>query len=198
MSLTGKDVSIKISGAGVLATDLTTATNDYQTYQIEDELRQVIALDTPIVVKNHGEKTDEKYKVNRLNGTITFETADETREVTVDCTYLPLIKVAEAHTVSFTEGVDLHEVPRFGDEYKRRIPGLKYASGSLAHWNILDSTFHDALISGNPVLIEYKHSESGKTNRLFAYLESVEMSLAIDNPHEQSVSFISTDEFIRY
>lgn len=198
MSLQGKDVSIKISGAGVPATDLTTATNDYQTYQIEDELRQVIALGTPIVVKNHGEKTDEKYTVNRLSGTITFETADETREVTVDCTYLPLVKVAEAHTVSYTEGVDLHEVPKFGDEYKRRIPGLKYASGSLAHWNILDSIFNDALISGKPVLIEYQHSETGKTNRLFAYLESVEMSAAVDNPQEESVSFISTDEFVRY
>ncbi len=198
MSLQGKDVSIKISGAGVPATDLATVTSDYITYQIEDELRRVIALKTPIVVKNHGEKTDEKYKVNRLNGTITFETADETREVTVDCTYLPLIKVAEAHTVSYAEGVDLHEIPRFGDEFKRRIPGLKYASGSLAHWNILDSVFNDALTSGNPVLIEYKHSETGKTNRLFAYLESVEMSAAVDNPQEESVSFISTDEFIRY
>ena len=198
MSLKGKDVSIKISGAGVPATDLATVTSDYITYQIADELRQVIALNAPIVVKNHGEKTDEKYKVNRLNGTITFETADDTRVITIDCTYLPLTKVAEAHTVSFTEGVDLYEVPRFGDEYKRRIPGLKYASGSLAHWNILDSTFHDALTSGNPVLIEYKHSESEKTNRLFAYLESVEMSAAIDNPQEESVSFISTDEFIRY
>ena len=102
MSLKGKDVSIKISGAGVPATDLATVTSDYITYQIADELRQVIALNSPIVVKNHGEKTDEKYKVNRLNGTITFETADDTRVITIDCTYLPLTKVAEAHTVSFT------------------------------------------------------------------------------------------------
>lgn len=198
MGLVGKNVSIKVSGKGVPATDLATVTSDYITYQIADELRQVIALNAPIVVKNHGEKTDEKYKVNRLNGTITFETTDETRVITVDCTYLPLINVAEAHTVSYTEGVDLHEVPRFGDEYKRRIPGLKYASGSLTQWDILDSTFTDALTSGNPVLIEYKHSVTGKTNRLFAYLESVEMSAAIDNPQEESVSFISTDEFIRY
>lgn len=198
MELAGKDVSIKVSGKGVPATDLATVTSDYITYQIADELRQVIALNTPVVVKNNGIITEEKYKLNRLNGTITFETTDETREVTVDCTYLPLVKVAEAYTVSYTEGVDLHEIPRFGDEFKRRIPGLKYASGSLTQWDILDSTFTDALTSGNPVLIEYKHSVTGKTNRLFALLESVEMTAAIDNPQEESVSFISTDEFIRY
>ena len=149
-------------------------------------------------MKNNGVETEEKYKLNRLNGTITFETVDDTRVITIDCTYLPLVTVAEAHVASFTESVDLHEVPRFRDEYKRRIPGLRYASGSLNTWDILDTTFTDALTSGKPVLIEYKHSEIGKTNRLFALLESTEMSLAIDNPHEQSVSFISTDEFIRY
>lgn len=198
MSLAGKDVIIKISGEGVVATDLATVTTDYKIYQIADSLKQVITLNTPVTVKNNGIKTEEKYKLNRLNGTITFETVDDTRVITVDCTYLPLLKIAEAHVVNYTEGVDLHEIPRFGDEYKRRISGLKYASGSLTHWDILDSTFSDALVSGKPVLIEYQHSETGKTNRLFAYLESVEMSLAIDNPSEESVSFISTDEFIRY
>lgn len=198
MNLTGKDVVIKVSGQGVVAANLPTTTLDNKTYQIADELKQVIALNTPVTVKNNGVETEEKYKLNRLNGTITFETVDDTREITIDCTYLPLVKVAEAHTVNYTEQTDLHEIPAFGDEFKRRIPGLKYASGSLSHWNILDTTFTDALTSGKPVLIEYKHSEIGKTNRLFAYLESVEMSLAIDNPHEQSVSFISTDEFIRY
>lgn len=198
MALAGKDVLISISGQGVTATGLTTITLDNKTYQIEDELRQVIALNTPIKVYNNGVETTEKYKVNKLIGTIEFETIDDTRVITVDCTYLPLVKVAEAHVASFTEAIDLHEVPRFGDTNKRRIPGLKYASGSLSHWDILDSTFTDALITGNPVLIEYKHSEKGKTNRLFALLESVEMSAAIDNPAEESVSFISTDEFIRY
>jgi hypothetical protein len=197
MNLTGKDVVIKVSGQGVVATGLTTTTTDNKTYQIADELKQVIALNTPIIVYDNGVETTEKYKVYRLTGTIEFETEKE-RDITIDCTYLPLAKVAEAHVASYTEATDLHEVPQFGDTHKRRIPGLRYASGSLNTWDILDTTFTDALTSGKPVLIEYKHSEIGKTNRLFAYLESVEMSLAIDNPHEQSVSFISTDEFIRY
>lgn len=197
MNLTGKDVVIKVSGQGVVATGLTTTTTDNKTYQIADELKQVIALNTPIIVYDNGVETTEKYKVYRLTGTIEFETEKE-RDITIDCTYLPLAKVAEAYVASYTEATDLHEVPQFGDTHKRRIPGLRYASGSLNTWDILDTTFTDALTSGKPVLIEYKHSEIGKTNRLFAYLESVEMSLAIDNPHEQSVSFISTDEFIRY
>jgi len=199
MSLAGKDVIIKISGEGVVATDLATVTTDYKIYQIADSLKQVITLNTPVTVKNNGIETEEKYKLNRLNGTITFETVDDTRVITVDCIYLPLATVAEAHVVSYTEAVDLHEVPRFRDTHKRRIPGLKYASGSLSHWDILDSTFDDALVSGKPVVIELKPStQEGKTKRLFALLESTEMALAIDNPHEQSVSFISTDEFIRY
>lgn len=198
MSLAGKDVIIKVSGQGVVATDLPTVTTDNKTYQITDTLKQVIALNTPVTVKNNGVVTTEKFKINRLQGKIEFETVDDTRVITVDCTYLPLIQVAEAHVASYTEATDLHEVPRFGDTHKRRIPGLKYASGSLNHWDILDSTFDDALVSGKPVVLEYKHSETGNTKRLFALLESTEMSLAIDNPYEQSVSFISTDEFIRY
>lgn len=198
MSLAGKDVIIKISGEGVVTTDLATITTDYKTYQIADELKQVIALNTPVTVKNNGVETEEKYKLNRLNGTITFETVDDTRVITIDCTYLPLVQVAEAHAASYTEATDLHEVPQFGDTHKRRIPGLRYASGSLNTWDILDTTFTDALTSGKPVVIELKPSAQGKTKRLFALLESTEMSLAIDNPSEQSVSFISTDEFIRY
>ena len=197
MSLAGKDVIIKISGEGVAATGLETITTDNKTYQIADELKQVIALNTLITVYDNGVETTEKYKVHRLTGTIEFETEKE-RDITIDCTYLPLTKVAEAHVVSYTEAVDLHEVPRFGDTHKRRIPGLKYASGSLSHWDILDSTFDNALVSGKPVVIELKPSAQGKTKRLFVLLESTEMALAIDNPHEQSVSFISTDEFIRY
>lgn len=197
MSLAGKDVIIKVSGQGVVATGLATTTTDNKTYQIADELKQVIALSTPIIVYDNGVETTEKYKVHRLTGTIEFETEKE-RDITIDCTYLPLAKVAEAHVASYTEAVDIHEVPRFGDTHKRRIPGLKYASGSLSHWDILDSTFDDALVSGKPVVIELKPSAQGKTKRLFALLESTEMALAIDNPHEQSVSFISTDEFIRY
>lgn len=197
MSLAGKDVIIKISGEGVVATDLATITTDNKTYQIADELKQVITLNTPIIVYDNGVETTEKYKVHRLTGTIEFETEKE-RDITIDCTYLPLVQVAEAHVASYTEAVDLHEIPVFGSEYKRRIPGLRYASGSLSHWDILDTTFTGTLVSGKPVVLEYKHSETGNTKRLFALLESTEMSLAIDNPYEQSVSFISTDEFIRY
>lgn len=197
MSLAGKDVIIKISGQGVVATDLATITTDNKTYQIADTLKQVIAYNTPVVVKDGGQPTEEKYKINRLLGIIEFETEKE-RDITIDCTYLPLVQVAEAHVASYTEAVDLHEVPQFGDTHKRRIPGLRYASGSLSSWNILDTTFTNALVSGKPVVLEYKHSETGNTKRLFALLESTEMSLAIDNPYEQSVSFISTDEFIRY
>lgn len=197
MSLAGKDVIIKISGEGVVATDLATITLNNKTYQIADTLKQVIAYNTPVIVKDGGQPTEEKYKINRLLGIIEFETEKE-RDITIDCTYLPLVQVAEAHVASYTEAVDIHEVPRFGDTHKRRIPGLKYASGSLSHWDILDSTFDDALASGKPVVIELKPSAQGKTKRLFALLESTEMALAIDNPHEQSVSFISTDEFIRY
>lgn len=198
MSLAGKDVIIKVSGQGVVATGLATTTTDNKTYQIADELKQVIALNTPIIVYDNGVETTEKYKVHRLTGTIEFETEKE-RDITIDCTYLPLAKVAEAHVASYTEATDLHEVPQFGDTHKRRIPGLRYASGSLNTWDILDTTFTDALTSGKPVVLEVKPSaQEGKTKRLFALLESTEMSLAIDNPSEQSVSFISTDEFIRY
>lgn len=197
MSLAGKDVIIKVSGQGVVATGLATTTTDNKTYQIADELKQVIALNTPIIVyDNDGVETTEKYKVHRLIGTIEFETEKE-RDITIDCTYLPLAKVAEAHVASYTEATDLNEVPQFGDTHKRRISGLRYASGSLNTWDILDTTFTDALTSGKPIVIEYKHSETSNTKRLFALLESTEMNLAIDNPHEQSVSFISTDEFIR-
>lgn len=198
MSLAGKDVIIKVSGQGVVATGLTTTTTDNKTYQIADELKQVIALNTPIIVYDNGVETTEKYKVHRLTGTIEFETEKE-RDITIDCTYLSLVQVAEAHVASYTEATDLHEVPQFGDTHKRRIPGLRYASGSLNTWDILDTTFTDALVNGKPIVIELKPStQEGKTKRLFALLESTEMALAIDNPHEQSVSFISTDEFIRY
>lgn len=191
----GNEAVIKISGEPVSATGLTCSTTDNKVYTIVDAAKRVLFYSGTVVVKDNGVVTTEKYKLNRVNGSVTFSTSNA-RVITIDASYVPLTQVASASVAKFAKSVDLMEIPKFGESFKKRLIGKKFAYGTLSQWDIEDTYFENALIAGTPVVIEMRSSDSGEPRRMFALLESSEMTAAIDNPQEESVSFISTDEFL--
>lgn len=207
--LAGRLVVIKVSGDPLAFTDEATSTTDDQTYQIDDETKRVWDKDADITVKEGVTETTEDYTLNRLEGTITFASADSERDVvTVSGQYLPMSEAASAHNYNYDRGVDLLEVTAFRQEdpanpgdyipstHKKRIPGHKFASGSINKWDVVDSYFRDALTDGSPVVLEFRGQDTGDPQRLWALLESAEMAAAIDSPQDEAVSFISTDELL--
>lgn len=194
----GRLRAIKISGTKASLTAEPTTTSDNISYQITNAAKRVLDYSETITVDDGGSPTAEDYTLNRLSGTVTFESAD-TRTITIDGYYLPMTTVAYAHADSINNACDLQETPKYGDTHMSRIAGLKGAEGSLSQWDITDTTFEDDLIAGLPVVLETR-DESGDSviDRIWVLLDSVEMSAAIGSPQDMVVSWLSTDEMLRW
>jgi len=195
--LAGFNTVIKISGAPTSMTGEATTTADDTAYQIAEVTKQVLDRDTAPTVLDGGVATAEAYTVNYLSGTVTFETADGDRVITITGKYLPMTVAAYANQSSQSYNCDVKDVPVFGAEYKKRIPTLKYASGSLTQFNIADTTYSDALVAGDPIVIEHRAISTDEPNRFWALLNSDELQSAIDGVQAEVVTWISTDAWLR-
>lgn len=195
--LAGKSVVIKVSGAATSMTGEVTSTEDDTVYQITEATKRVLDRDTAPTVLDGGSATEEAYTVNYLNGTITFEEADENRVITVTGKYLPMTTAAYAYDMSRREECDLADVTPFGSTNKKRLAMLKSMSGSLSHFNLEDTTFLDALQAGVPVVIEDRDAAASEPNRVWALLESSELKAAIADPQNETVTWVSRDEWIK-
>jgi uncharacterized membrane protein YdfJ with MMPL/SSD domain len=191
----GKEVTVKVSGTAVTMTDeaCTNVGNDDLTYQISNAAHQVIDINNNVTVKVDGSTVTTGFTVNRLIGTVVFDTEDE-RTVTITAKYLPLSAAAYAHEYNLGSGVDLYDVTRFGDTYKRKLAGCQFAYGSLKHFNMADEYFSEALTAGLPVVIEITAYSGATPKRLFALFEQSEIIAAVGGAQDASVSFISTAE----
>ena len=194
----GRLRAIKVSGTKALLTAEATSTSDNKTYQITNADKRVLDYSETITVDDGGSPTAESYTLNRLNGTVTFDSAD-TRVITIDGYYLPMSTAAYAHSDSINVACDILNTEKYGDTYKDKIAGLKGAEGSLSQWDVTDTTYEDDLIAGLPVVLETR-DESGDTviDRMWIILNAVEMSAAIGSPQDMSVSWSSTDEMLRW
>lgn len=135
------------------------------------------------------------YTLNRLNGTVTYTTA-VSRTIRISGDYLPMSTAAECKEWSLNVNGDLIDTTKFQQNWMSKIQGLKSAEGSLSQWWSIDTYFVDALLSGNPVVIELYAQDTLEPDRLFAHINSDEMSAAVDGAVEESVSFESTDELL--
>lgn len=201
--LSSKLVEVKASGDPVSAAEEGLTHIDDNTWQITDANKRVLERDGVIELEKDdgaGGFEDISFQtVNKLNGTFTFDGVgfEDTETIRVKSgNYLPLTTVAEAHDYTLNRQVNLAEVPRFLENYIKRIPTTKFASGSLSQWDITNSYFNDVLTSGEPFVLDIKVTSTTEPTRLWALLESSEMTAAIESPQDQVVSFISTDELL--
>lgn len=195
--LAGFTTQIKISGAPIAMAGETTVTDDNTVYQIESASKQVLDRDTSPTVLDGGVETLEKYTVNYLNGKITFGSANAGRVITVTGKYLPMTVAAYANQASKSDNCDIIDCTPFGATYKKRVKGLKSASGSLTQLNLADDTFKDALTAGVPIVLEYRATPESEPDRYWALLESDEVTAAIEGLQSEAVSWISHDAWIK-
>ena len=192
----GHSVVIKISGTATAFTTEATSTSDNQTYQITNTVKRVWDRDTTPTVYDDAVETVESYTVNYLNGTITFASVDAERVITVTGNYLPMTTAAYAHDYSRTKNCTLNDITAFGDSYVQRQAGMKSASGTLSQFNVVDTTFVDALVAGDPIVIEDEDDTGSEPNRFWALLSSAGVTAAVNGVQDQPVSWESHDEWI--
>ena len=204
--LAGKSAIIKVSGTATsLSGEGLTRISDTE-WQITTATKQVIdrSVNPTLEIDNgSGWDTITYTSVDKLSGKFTFAAPgyDATETIRVKTTspvakYLPMSTATYAHDFSYNRGVELMEVNKFGDDYKTRLAGTKFASGTLSQWDVTSDYYKDALTAGDPVVIEFLSETGADPIRVWAFLESVEMQAAIDNPQDMIVSFISTDELL--
>ncbi len=194
----GKQASIYVTGEPITMTDENTATADHKTYQIYNEAKRLLDCETTLVVKVNGVQGSSGFKVNYLLGKIIFTTARNVEDVvTISGKYIPKSLAVTAHEFSFGKGVDVADVTRFGDTHKRKLPMQKYAYGTISQWDVTDTFFTDALLSGTPKYIIFNSGVEGTAPKIvLAYFEKEEIKAAVGSPQDATVSFISANEQI--
>lgn len=191
----GRLAKVMVSGAPIPFMDEATTTSDQKTFQISTEAKRVLDLQAGVVVKVDGETVSSGFDVKRISGEIVF-TEEQAGAVTVSASYLPLTIAAECYEYSFTMDAESRDTTAFGMDYKRREPGLRSGSGSLSQWFELDRYFINALLSGKPVVIEMYPGANVSPDRVFALLDSDEVSAAVADSLNESVSFSTKEKWM--
>ncbi len=195
MVYAGKLAKVHVAGTPIAFTDEATTTSDDLSFIISNAIKKIWDWKTDITVKVDGVTTTSGFTVYKLEGKVIFD-SEETGVVTVTGKYVPTSVAAEAHDYNISLEAENLDNTRFQDTHKRRIQGLKSASGSISQWVTIDKYFAEALIAGNPVVLELYPQASLDPTRLFAILESDEMQAAVAGEQDESVSFVSTERMV--
>ena len=135
------------------------------------------------------------YTLNRLNGIVTYATP-VVRVIRVSGDYLPMSSAAYAHDFSKKTSANTIPITSFLATYVKNMAGTKFASGTLSQWDVTDSYFNDALVAGNPIVIEFRSQAADEPERMWALLDSEEMKDAIEGAQDEIVTFISTEDLL--
>jgi hypothetical protein len=130
-------------------------------------------------------------KINYVSGTITIASGS-TNAVSVLGGYLPKTLIATANDYSYNQSTDMGDVTSFLATHKKRMPLLKYTSGTLSYWDITDSYFTDALLADTPKYVVLEDGISQKA--LLAYFDKTELKANIGNPQSMTVGFFNANE----
>jgi hypothetical protein len=196
LAYAGRKALIKVGGNPVSMLDEpTTNTVTNLEYQITNTSKRIIDMNSSITVEVGGVAVSSGYTVNTLTGTVIFDTA-AVRTVTVTGYYIPMSTAAECKEWSNTINGEMVDTTAFQADWNSRIQGLKMAEGSLSRWLTVDTYFFDALVSGKPVVIELFAQDTLNPDRMWAIINSTEMSAVIDGANEEAVSFESTNKML--
>ncbi len=202
MAYAGHKCKVKISGSALTLTDAATSTTDDITFQITDAARRVLDPKADITVEVDPEADGtfvvadpSTYTLNRLNGSVTFDTAQTGANVIISGYYLPLLDVAEAYEFTYSLEGNNEAANRFQSEWQRREQTLKDITAELAAWHDVNvDVFYDALNTGNLMVLEF-YVNDVLDLRAWCISASDEIASAADGLIEESLEFEgSTDK----
>lgn len=154
MALPGYNVEVLSASTGVAMTAEATTTSDNQSYQITNTSKQILDLNTAVVVDDGGTPTTESYTVDYLNGIVTFGTVDAGRVITIDGAYLvpSTVATADSFTVSITADA-LNNTP-FNTRFMTFQQGLASGTMNLGRFHVADSLFINDILNNKYKIIK--------------------------------------------
>lgn len=135
------------------------------------------------------------YTLNRLNGKVTYASA-VARVIRISGNYIPMSVAAYANDASHQRACDLLDVTPFTTTHRRRIAGLKSASGAITNLDVTDETYNTALLAGTPVYLEIDPDAALEPSRYLALLNQEEIKAAIADPMQRIISWTSKNSWL--
>ena len=192
MALQGHKCEVKSASTGVSMTDEATTAAGNLTYTITDTAKLIIDMNTTLVVKDGGTATTEAYKVNYLNGVITFATA-VVRTITVTGAYLTPTTVATADSFTSDITVDMLENTKFLDEFKTYQAGLVSGTVNLGRFFVADDLFTDDILNGQYKII-YLYVDPTHIIKMFGLLNSDSSTGEVADLIKETMTYQVTNE----
>lgn len=168
---------------------LTKNTNDFTVASVTDQA----AGDT---IMRYPTEATTAYSLNRLSGKVTYASASS-RVIKISGDYLPMSTAAYCNTMNDSRACNMLDISKFGTQYKTKLAGMLSASGTFTQLNMADTTYSDAIVAGDPVLLENRTKSTDEPSRYWVLLDSDEIQAAVDGVQNETVSWQSTDEWLR-
>lgn len=160
MALPGYNVEVLAASSGTTMTTEATSTSDNTTYQITDSSKRLIDLNTDLIVYDSAVVTTERYTVDELSGSITFEDSDAGRVITITGAYLTPATVATADSFSLSITADALENTPFNTRFKTYQQGLISGNINLGRFHVADSLFINDILDNEYKLIKVNVNDS--------------------------------------
>jgi hypothetical protein len=187
---------VKEQSSATVFTDEATSTSDDTTYQMTDSAKRIFDFDTVLIVEDAGSPTTDNFTVNKLAGTVTFESSDGGRVITFTGKYVTLVDVVEAKEWNFDATTDMGDVTIFEDTDRSFKPLLTMGTATIGKFYSIDNYFIDLLFNGEIKVLEFYADASQEPFRAFALVSSDSINTAIESLVEESITFQITNQFI--
>ena len=198
MALAGYKALVKEQSSATTFTDEATTTADDTTYQITSTSKRIWDFDTALVVEDDGSTTTETYTFNKLDGTVTFESSDSERVITVTGKYVALTTVVEAKAFSFDGTCDMLDKTVFQDEAREYAAGLLSAQITIGKFFSVDEYYVDMWDNKTIKVVEF-NADSDDTDgvfRVFARVSGDNVSSSIEGLVEEGITLQCTNKMI--
>ena len=201
--IAGRHSRIRVAGAPVFAAfSIAADTGDHKTYQFTNALHHVL---DPFAVINMSVGGVAIYppaaQLNRLNGTITFPTADAGRgTVAADVYYLPLVSAARCDKYNWNVNAnavdDTDFDTAFSDNgFQRKQTTAHDISGSIGGKWYVDSQFRTNILNSDLIILEFFPDRSGARSCICrARLSKYALASAMDSIITQDVEFVGAGD----
>lgn len=191
MALAGRLAKVHVASTPVpFINEATVSSQGNTVFTIVDTGKLPFDMNSVVTVEEDGVPVTSGFTVNRIEGTATFITPPS-GVITFSASAVPTTLAGEAYEYSLSINAESLDATKFQDSYKSKNTGMLEASGTISQWKSLDTTFIDELTNGNYVYLELYPEASGTPHKLFALLDSDEVSASINANLTESISFSS-------
>ena len=179
-----------------------TVTNDDVVFTIDDRTKRYWDLATPVVVERNGSTVPvSEYRVQHAGGRIHFhQPQDPGDTITVSGAYITVTTAVEVRDYSLSLNSEIVDVTWLNPDlegFRERLANIIDATGTLSGFYNVNNLLTDKILSQSPTVIEMQmDADDDEIFAVYAYLESDELSAAVEGAVETSVSWASSGEIL--